>query len=67
MSEAPIARRVLERMRRQVHSKIVDLAAFKEGNQFAEALQNSVVTPERRSRECTRPTRFIRTSRTRCP
>lgn len=46
MSEAPIARRVLERMRRHVRSKVVDLAAFREGNEFAEALQNSVLTPD---------------------
>ena len=46
MSEAPIARRVLERMRRQVRSKVASIAAFREGNAFAEALQNSVVTPE---------------------
>jgi uncharacterized protein (DUF1501 family) len=46
MSEAPIARRVIERMRRQVRSKVANLEAFREGNAFAEALQNSVVTPE---------------------
>jgi hypothetical protein len=46
MSEAPIARRVLERLRRQVRSKVVDLAAIRKGNEFAEALQNSVVPPE---------------------
>jgi hypothetical protein len=33
-------------MRRQVRSKVVDLAAFREGNEFAAALQNSVVPPE---------------------
>jgi len=46
MSETPIARRVLERMRRQVRSKVVDLAAIREGNEIAEALQNSVVPPQ---------------------
>ncbi len=46
MSETPIARRVLERLRRQVRSKVANLAAFREGNKFAEGLQNSVVTPE---------------------
>jgi len=46
MSETPIARRVLERMRRQMRSKVVDLAAIRAGNEVAEALQNSVVTPE---------------------
>jgi hypothetical protein len=46
MSETPIARRVLECMRRQVRSKVVDLAAFREGNEFAAALQNSAVPPE---------------------
>jgi hypothetical protein len=45
MSESPIARRVLDRMHRQARSKIVDLAAFRAGNEFAEALQNTVVTP----------------------
>jgi hypothetical protein len=46
MSEAPIARRVLDRMQRQVRSQVVDLAALRDGNEFAEALQNSVVTSE---------------------
>jgi hypothetical protein len=45
MSETPIARRVLECMRRLVRSKVVDLAAFREGNEFAAALQNSAVPP----------------------
>ena len=47
MSEAPIARRVLERMRRQVRSKVVDLAAFRDGNANAEALQSTVVAPDK--------------------
>jgi hypothetical protein len=47
MSEAPIARRVLERMRRQVRSKVVDLAAFREGSAYAERLQDSVVAPDK--------------------
>jgi hypothetical protein len=47
MSEAPIARRVLERMRRQVRSKVANLAAFREGNEHAEALQKSVVAPDK--------------------
>jgi hypothetical protein len=46
MSEAPIARRVLERMRRQIHSKVANLAAFRDGNAYAEALQDSVVAPD---------------------
>lgn len=46
MSETPIARRVLERMRRQVRSKVVDLAAFREGNAYAEALQNTMAGPD---------------------
>jgi len=46
MSETPIARRVVERMRRQVRSKVVELAVFREGNEFAESLQNSVARPE---------------------
>jgi len=45
MSEAAIAHRVLERMRRQIRSKVVDLAAIRAGNEFAEALQHSVVPP----------------------
>jgi hypothetical protein len=47
MSETPIARRVLDRMRRQVRSKVANLAAFREGNAYAEALQNSVVAPDK--------------------
>jgi hypothetical protein len=46
MSEAPIARRVVERMRRLVRSKVTNLAAFREGNAYAEALQSTVATPE---------------------
>lgn len=46
MSEAPIASRILERMRRRARSKVVDLAAFREGNELAESLQSSVVNPE---------------------
>jgi hypothetical protein len=46
MSESPIARRVLERMRRQIHSKMANLAAFREGNAYAEALQNTVAAPD---------------------
>jgi uncharacterized protein (DUF1501 family) len=46
MSETPIARRVLECMRRQVRSKVVNLAAIRDGNEFAAALQNSVLPPE---------------------
>jgi hypothetical protein len=46
MSDTPIARRVIERMLREVRSKIVNLAAFREGNARAEALQSSVVAPE---------------------
>lgn len=45
MSEAPIARRVLECMRRQVRSTVVNLAAFREGMASAQALQETVVTP----------------------
>ncbi|MEO7206832.1 MAG: hypothetical protein ABI145_08590 [Steroidobacteraceae bacterium] len=46
MSEAPIARRILERIRQQLRSKVVDLSMIRAWNEFAEALQNSVVTPE---------------------
>jgi hypothetical protein len=47
MSEAPIARRVIERLRRQVRSKVADLTAFREGSAYAESLQNSVVGPDK--------------------
>jgi hypothetical protein len=46
MRAAPIARRVLERLRRQARSKVANLAAFRAGNAYAEALQKSVLTPE---------------------
>jgi hypothetical protein len=46
MSTGPIARRVLERMRQQVRTKVTNLAAFREGNAYAEALQSSVVAPD---------------------
>jgi hypothetical protein len=45
MSEMPIARRVLDRMRRKVRSKVANLAAFRAGNAYAEALQETVITP----------------------
>jgi hypothetical protein len=44
MSETRTARRVIERMRRQVRSKITNLAAFRDGNVYAEALQKSVLS-----------------------
>ena len=44
MSETRTVRRVLERMRRQVRSKITNLAAFRDGNAYAEALQKSVLS-----------------------
>jgi hypothetical protein len=47
MSSGPIARRVLDRLRQQVRTKITDLAAFREGNAYAEALQNSVVAADK--------------------
>jgi len=46
MSDAPIARRVLEAMRRQMASKVQDLSAFRTGKAAADALQSSVVRPE---------------------
>jgi hypothetical protein len=49
MSETPIARRVLDRMRRQVRSKVANLAAFREGNAYAEALQKSLVAADKRN------------------
>ena len=41
MSATRTARRVLERMRSEVRSKVTNLAAFRDGNAYAEALQNS--------------------------
>jgi hypothetical protein len=46
MSGGPIARRVLERLRHQVRTKVMNLAAFREGNAYAEALQNSVIAAD---------------------
>jgi hypothetical protein len=46
MSVGPIARRVLQRIRQQVRSKVVNLDAIREGNARAEALQQSAVTPD---------------------
>jgi hypothetical protein len=46
MSDPPVARRVLERLRQQVRTKVTNLAVFHEGNAYAEALQSSVVTRE---------------------
>ena len=46
MSESPIARRVIEGMRRQVRAKVVNLAAMLKGTAMAEMLQRSVVTPK---------------------
>ncbi len=46
MSETPIARRVLEAMRRQMGSKVANLEAFRAGKAQAEAMQRSVATPE---------------------
>jgi hypothetical protein len=48
MSAAPIARRVIDRMRRQARSKVTNLAAFRAGNAYHDALQNSVVALEAR-------------------
>jgi len=46
MSETPIARRVVERMRRQVRAKVADLSAFRAGAARAEELQKTVASPE---------------------
>jgi len=57
MSGGPIARRVLERVRQQVRTKVTNLAAFREGNAYAEALQNSMVA--RKTLEDTHPAHAI--------
>ncbi len=44
-TQGPIARRVLENLRRQMRLKLTDLAAFRVGQEYAEALQKSV-TPK---------------------
>jgi hypothetical protein len=46
MSDPPIARRVLERLRQQVRTRVTDLAAFREASAYAETLQRSVVPRE---------------------
>ncbi|MGO9933454.1 MAG: hypothetical protein ACLPV8_16815 [Steroidobacteraceae bacterium] len=45
MRETPIARKVLERVRGQA-SKVAHLAAFREANAYAEALQVTLTAPE---------------------
>ncbi len=42
----PITRRVIEALRRQMRMKVVDLAAFRAGQEHAEALQKSVTPKE---------------------
>ncbi len=42
----PITRRVIEALRRQMRMKVVDLAAFRSGQEYAEALQKSVTPKE---------------------
>jgi hypothetical protein len=42
----PITRRVIEALRRQMRMKVVDLAAFRAGQEYAEALQKSVTPKE---------------------
>jgi len=42
----PITRRVIEALRRQMRMKVVDLAAFRAGQEQAEALQKSVTPKE---------------------
>src|SRR5579864_8097875 len=42
----PITRRVIEAVRRPMHMKVVDLAAFRAGQEYAEALQKSVTPKE---------------------
>ena len=41
MSGAPIAQRVLERMRRPVRSKVVDLSTIRAGNELAGTRQRA--------------------------
>lgn len=48
MSEPRTARRVLERLRREVRSKVTNLAAFRDGHAYAEALQTSVQSHQQR-------------------
>jgi hypothetical protein len=45
LRHGPITRRVIEAIRRQMRMKVVDLATFRAGQEYAEALQNTV-TPE---------------------
>lgn len=44
----PITRRVIEALRRQMRMKVVDLATFRAGQEYAEALQN-LQLPEMKS------------------
>jgi hypothetical protein len=46
MSVGPIAQRVLQRIGQQVRSKVVNLDAIREGNAYAEALQQSAIKPD---------------------
>jgi hypothetical protein len=46
LRHGPITRRVLEAMHRQMRMKVVDLAAFRAGQEYAEALQNTVTPKE---------------------
>ena len=45
-AKGPIARRVLETLRRQMRLKITDLAAFRAGQEYAAALQKTVTSSE---------------------
>lgn len=46
LHHGPITRRVMEALRRQMRMKVVDLAAFRAGQEYAESLQNSVTPKE---------------------
>lgn len=50
LRHGPITRRVLEATRRQMRMKVVDLAAFRAGQEYAEALQNTVTPKDRLAR-----------------
>jgi hypothetical protein len=46
LRHGPITRRVIEAVRRHMRMKVVDLAAFRAGQEYAEALQNTVTPKE---------------------
>lgn len=46
ISPGPIARRVLERVRRQIRTKVADIGAFRAGREYTAALQETVTSRE---------------------